>query len=154
VTVPDPGASRVRERIDVIPASLARAMLALALVAALVGVAALEIAGASSRHGSRVTPLARQRGAAGVAAAYGYPRKCLTVTIPARDRDYARADFSGTFLCGRYTWAPTAIFHRVAGAWYRVLEAVQYRCPVDSVPRAVQVALDVCPSTRGLAGIH
>jgi hypothetical protein len=153
VTVPDSGGRGVGERRDVIPASLVRALLAVALVAALVAVAVLETAGASGRRAVQVTPLAHARGAVGVAAAYGYPRRCLTVTIPARDRDYARADFSAS-ACGRYTWAPTAIFHRVDGAWYRVLDADQYRCPVDSLPAAVQVELGVCPSRPGLAGIH
>ena len=155
VTVPDPGARRARGPIDAIPGSLVRAVVALALVAALVGVAVVEVVGARGRHGSRaVVAMSRKPGVAGVAAAYGYPRRCLTVTIPAHDRDYARADFSRTFLCRRYTWAPTAIFHRVAGAWYRVLDAVQYRCPVDSLPTAVQVELGVCASKPGLAGIH
>jgi hypothetical protein len=159
VTVPDPDGRKARGRFDAIPTSVRRVAVALALVAALVGVAAAEVVGASDRHGgpvsgSRVSGLARERGPAGVAAAYGYPLRCLSVTIPVGHRDYARADFGHAGLCGRYTWAPTAIFHRVAGAWYRVLDAVQYRCPVDSLPTAVQVQLDLCPSKPGLAGIH
>jgi hypothetical protein len=155
VTVPDSGPSRARGRIDAIPGSLARAVLAFVLVAALVGVAVVEVVGARDRHTGRgVIAMSPKPGAAGVAAAYGYPRVCLTVTIPAQNRDYARADFSRTSHCGRYTWAPTAIFHRVAGAWYRVLDAVQYRCPIDSLPMSVQVELGVCASKPGLAGIH
>jgi hypothetical protein len=153
VTVPAAGAGASRERREVVPASIARVLVAVALVAALVAVTVLETAGASDRYAARVTPLAHARGAVGVAAAYGYPRRCLTVTIAPHARDYARADFSAS-VCGRYTWAPTAIFHRVDGAWYRVLVADQYRCPVDSLSMAVQVQLGVCPSKPGLAGIH
>jgi hypothetical protein len=156
VNVPDPAPSKgVHARLDAIPASLWHSIVAVALVAVLVGVVVVEVTGTSDRRSSRaVTKLARATGPAGVAEAYGYPLRCLTVTIPADHRNYARADFGRTFACGRYTWAPTAIFHRSAGAWYRVLDAVQYRCPDDSLPTAVQVELGVCPSRRGLAGIH
>jgi hypothetical protein len=156
VNVPDPGASNgVRGRLDAIPASLWHAVVAVALVAVLVGVVVVELTGTSDRDSGRAVPrLARTKGPAGVAAAYGYPLRCLSVTIPADHRDYARADFSRTLACGRYTWAPTAIFRRYAGAWYRVLDAVQYRCPLDSMPTTVQVQLGVCPSRQGLAGIH
>lgn len=100
----------------------------------------------SKRDGrsDRVRALARGSGAAGVAAAYGYPLRCLSVTILATDRSYARADFNRVNACGRYTGYPTAIFHRVGGAWRTALDAVGYACPVHSLPVAVQTELGVC----------
>jgi hypothetical protein len=68
----------------------------------------------------------------------------LSVTILATDRVYARADFNHFSACGRYTGYPTAIFHYVSGTWRAVLDAIGYRCPVDSLPTAVQTELDVC----------
>lgn len=85
-----------------------------------------------------------ERGAAGVAAVYGYPLRCLTVTILTADRTYARADFNHLTMCGRYTGYPTAIFHYGSGAWRTVLDAVAYFCPVDSLPTVVQTDLGVC----------
>lgn len=91
----------------------------------------------------------RQRGPAGIAAAYGYPLRCLSVTILATDRAYARADFDHLSRCGRYTWYPTAIFHYAAGRWRIVLDAINYVCPVASLPRLVQSELGVCDLSGG-----
>jgi hypothetical protein len=91
--------------------------------------------------------MARERGAAGVAAAYGYPLRCLSVTILAGDPAYARADFNHLRPCGRYTGYPTAIFHYQSGAWRSVLDAVSYSCPVGSLPAVVQTELGVCQPT-------
>lgn len=96
-----------------------------------------------SRHGSG-DRWSKLPGAAGVAAAYGYPLRCLSVTIPGADPTFARADFNHGSPCGRYDGYVTAIFHRVDGAWQRVLDANGYACPVPSIPAAVQSALDVC----------
>lgn len=85
-------------------------------------------------------------GATGVAAAYGYPTRCLRVTIASSDHAFARADFDHGSACGRYTGDPTAIFHVVDGAWRPVLEAVTYPCPAVGIPSAVQRELEVCPS--------
>ena len=87
-----------------------------------------------------------QGGATGVAAAYGYPTRCLRVTIASSDHAFARADFDHGSPCGRYTGDPTAIFHVVDGAWRPVLEAVTYPCPAVGIPSAVQRELEVCPS--------
>lgn len=94
----------------------------------------------------------RRAGAEGVAAAYGYPPWCLSVTIAAEDPAYARADFDRARPCGRYGGDPTAIFRRVDGAWRPVLDAVTYSCPVPSLPPAVQVDLDVCVQSAALTG--
>jgi hypothetical protein len=96
---------------------------------------------------SPINSLARERGAAGVAAAYGYPVRCLSVTILAGDSAYARADFNHLRPCGRYTGYPTAIFHYQSGAWRSVLDAVAYSCPVASLPVVVQTELGVCRPT-------
>jgi hypothetical protein len=88
--------------------------------------------------------LAYERGPAGVAAAYGYPLRCLSVTILTADHVYARADFNRLSPCGRYTGNPTAIFRYYAGRWRLSLHAVAYSCPVDSMPVVAQRKLGVC----------
>jgi hypothetical protein len=93
-------------------------------------------------------PRGHDRGPAGVAAAYGYPPGCVSVTIPSIHDLYARADFNHATRCGRYTGDPTAIFRYLAGSWQPVLDAVEYQCPVSELPRAVQTTLGVCqPAT-------
>jgi hypothetical protein len=94
----------------------------------------------------------RAPGPAGVAAAYGYPLRCLSVAIALHDPRFARADFDHIVPCGSYTGYETAIFRRVDGAWVPVLEAISYPCPVRSLPEPVQVELGVClPPTRAYA---
>jgi hypothetical protein len=130
----------------------ARAVLLGVFVAAAIGATAAVAIGA--RHGGgrprsaylrAVSPRAHLPGAAGVAAAYGYPAHCLTITISAIDRTFARADFNHASLCGRFAGDPTAIFYRSGGAWRLVLDAVDYQCPVGTIPGVVQRALAVCP---------
>ena len=93
--------------------------------------------------------MAHESGAAGVAAAYGYALSCLSVTVLASDRTYARADFDHLRPCGRYTGYPTAIFHYDSGAWRPVLDAVAYSCPVAYLPTVVQTELEVCQQAGG-----
>ncbi|HEX4009907.1 MAG TPA: hypothetical protein VHX62_07855 [Solirubrobacteraceae bacterium] len=95
---------------------------------------------AMRRHAN---PAARKPGSAGVAAAYGFPLRCLTITIPPGHPAYARADFNHT-ECGRFDGYVTAIFHRVGGDWRPVLEALGYACPVAGLPAPVQADLSVC----------
>ncbi len=94
----------------------------------------------------------RERGPDGVAAAYGYPLRCLSVTILATNRTYARADFNHLTRCGRYTWYPTAIFHYASGRWRTVLDAINYVCPLASLPRPVQTELGVCDLSERQSG--
>ncbi|MGO9976981.1 MAG: hypothetical protein ACLP01_30110 [Solirubrobacteraceae bacterium] len=125
------------------------------LVGAGVAVTCLAAIAIGLVSGDRTTaPVAQSRraGAEGVAAAYGYPSSCLSVTIAADDPAYARADFDRARPCGRYGGDPTAIFRRIDGAWRPVLDAVTYSCPVPSLPPAVQVDLDVCGQTSALTG--
>jgi hypothetical protein len=123
---------RVRERIP--QAST------IAVAAAIVAIAAAAV----YDPGSEVLSPAHASGAAGVAAAYGYPLRCLSVTTSSSNTSYARADFDRRSACGRYDWSVVAIFHRAGGLWRPVLDASTYRCPVASLPAAVQRQLSVC----------
>lgn len=139
---PDPGTSPNRVAGED-GAAYRRAIAAFALV---LTISAAMFLWLGDRHPTLrvVNSVAVERGAVGVAAAYGYPLRCLTVTILATDRTYARADFNHLTTCGRYTGYPTAIFHYGSGAWRTVLDAVAYFCPVDSLPTVVQTDLGVC----------
>lgn len=134
----DPDARASRKRLVRWPAIVALVL----LVAILAMAGTLQGGPDGARH--VVSALARERGPAGVAAAYGYPLRCLSITILATDQAYARADFNHLRPCGRFTGYSTAIFHRVMGAWRPVLDAAGYVCPVASLPVDVQTELGVC----------
>jgi hypothetical protein len=106
-------------------------------------VAAVSLTGGGA-YAVREAGAARDRGPAGVAAAYGYPLRCLSVTILLHDPRFARADFDRALQCGQFTGDPTAIFERVHGWWRPLLDAVAYSCPVRSMPPQVQTELAVC----------
>lgn len=95
--------------------------------------------------GSRGVSAARKPGPPGVAAAYGYPLRCLSVAIALHDPRFARADFDRTLPCGRYAGYATAIFRRSGGRWRPVLDALGYSCPVRALPPRVRAELAVCP---------
>jgi hypothetical protein len=127
-----------------------RVVLAIGVLAALlvVGAAALVVDGnAGSRHSAIAA--AREHGPAGVAAAYGWPLGCLSVTILAADRAYARADLSHTAGCGRTTGYAPAVFHYVGGRWQLVPDAIGYMCFAGAVPAVVEQGLDLCVGTIG-----
>ena len=129
----------------VVASSVVRAIVAVGIVGALAaGVVGSLDHDMSAARRQPVNVLARQPAAAGVAAAYGHPLDCLSITILPGSPAFARADFNHASPCGRYTGYPTAIFHYASGAWRAVLEAVSYQCPVASLPVAVQRALAVC----------
>ena len=121
-----------------------RVIVALAIAAA----AALCLGGGNARR-PLLNALVRDSGPAGVAAAYGYPLGCLSVTILSTDHTYARADFNHLTPCGRYTGYPTAIFHYHLGRWRSVLDVIAYVCPVDWLPAEVQTGLNVCQQASG-----
>ena len=131
-----------RERIGSIKAPR-RALVGLGAAATAAVLAALSLTGGGGGP-IREASAARQRGPAGVAAAYGYPLRCLSVTIPLHDPRFARADFDRALQCGQFTGDPTAIFKRVQGWWRPLLDAVAYSCPVRSMPPRVQTELAVC----------
>jgi hypothetical protein len=147
--LPNPDASILRERIAAIQ-KVARWPACVALVL-LVAVLAAAVTLPDHRDGGRyaVSAMARESGPAGVAAAYGYPLRCLSITIVATGQRYARADFNHRSPCGRFTGYSTAIFLRVMGAWRPVLETVGYVCPVAPLPVAAQTKLGVCPQPSG-----
>jgi hypothetical protein len=96
-----------------------------------------------------VSTRASEKGPAGVAAAYGFPLRCLAVTILPTNPTYARADFNHRSPCGHYAGYPTAIFRYTAGMWHPVLDALGYRCPVRALPVEVQTRLGVCLQPSG-----
>lgn len=105
------------------------------------------VARSQDRHPPSEPHAAQARGAPRIADAYGYPARCLAITIDSSNRAYARADFDRSSVCGRYHGYTTAIFHRRDGRWRIAFDTPNYLCPVDSLPKAVQVQLDVYPST-------
>lgn len=117
-----------------------RVVLALGALGALAVIVAVVLSGGSVRHADPVTA----RGPAGVAAAYGYPLGCMSVTIPSADRTYARADLTHAAGCGGITGYAPAIFHYVAGRWRLVPDAIGYMCNRESVPAAVDEAFELC----------
>lgn len=103
------------------------------------------LAGGSARSSDPVTA----PGPAGVAAAYGYPLGCMSVKIPAADRTYARADLSHAAGCAGITGYAPAIFHYATGRWRLVPDAIGYMCNRESVPAAVDQALELCVGAIG-----
>ncbi len=117
-----------------------RAICAIGTVGALAAVVAIWLGSAGARHADSVTA----RGPGGVAAAYGYPLGCLSVTILPTDRAYARAVLSHAAGCGRITGYAPAIFHYVAGRWQLVPDAIGYMCFRGAVPPAVERGFALC----------
>lgn len=123
------------------PRAIAVGLTALTIAAAILGLACA----ASGRHpAQRARPPITSAGPVGVAAAYGYPRRCLSITILPDYPQYARADFDHSRPCGRYTGYSTAIFLRVDHVWRLVLNTTGYSCPVRGLPARAQAALGVC----------
>ncbi len=157
--LPNPDAEPLLERVRLPPPARAGLKVVIGLLAA--GLAAFVATGLPGDRATRAPPraaastrspifrhtaaAARRPGAPGVAASYGYPLACLSVTIDQADRAYARADFNHGSECGRYDGDVTAIFHRVDGVWRPMLDATGYSCPNALLSAAVQAALDVCP---------
>ena len=75
--------------------------------------------------------------AAGIAAAYGYPLRCLRITIAAADPAYARAHLDRTSAggCARDRGYLNASFHRVDGTWRLILDEGQLFVPNDLLAR-------------------
>ncbi len=150
-----PHGSGARERIGAAPwRTLWALVLGIAALAAALGGLGWPFAPSPTRRSPALTAAARAPGPVGVAGAYGYSARCLSITIPAIDPTYARADFDRREACGRYGGYPTAIFHRSQGAWRVVLDAAAYSCPVASIPPAVQATLGVCDSLGSGSGGH
>lgn len=99
-----------------------RAGLALVLAAlTLVGVTALSA-------GTNTLPAPPPRAAA-IAAAFGYPTRCLTIAVSVVDPDYARAAINHANGCERYHGYVNASLHRVHGDWRLILDEGQLFVP-------------------------
>jgi hypothetical protein len=122
-----------------------RAIAGLVLTFVMGAIAVIWLVGRQAQNRDPVTA----RGANGVAAAYGYPLGCMSVTIPATDRTYARADLSHTVGCGRNTGYAPAIFHYVAGRWRLVPDAIGYTCNPNAMPAVVEQAFELCVGNIG-----
>lgn len=146
--LPDPHDRMLERRVGIqgFTRGPATVVIVLVLAAAGVGVAVVgALAGGRDRAAGRDTARQELVGPAGVAAAYGYPLRCLSVTLAHTNHAYARADFDHRSACGRYDGSVTAIFSRIDGAWLPVLDASSYSCPVATLPTVVQTQLGVCP---------
>lgn len=134
---------RLESERDRIPTRLRK--VAVAVAVAIVGVMFAVATGVGGSGGPPgVIWGVRDPGAAGVAAAYGYPPGCLRVRISAVNPAFARADSDHSGSCGYGIEFPTALFHRFDGEWHAVLYTVTYQCPVPSVPASVQSQLSLC----------
>ena len=146
--VPTPPARRLGET----RATLARpalawcAALALATVTALAGLVALMPTGGGRGGGTaavtRPDALPLRAGTA-VAAAFGYPERCLRISVSVADPDFASVHVDRTGACGNYRGYVNASFHRVGGAWRLVFDEGQL-----FVPNSLLTPLHV-GSTRG-----
>jgi hypothetical protein len=84
---------------------------------------------------------------AGVAAAFGYPSRCLNVTISASAPTYAQAEIVRRPTCPLYRGYIDATFHRVDGRWRLVLDEGQLFVPNRLLARC-RVAWPRCQPTR------
>jgi hypothetical protein len=114
--------------------------------AAAVGVVASGGAGTAARPLRAQAARASTPGPVGVAAAYRYPRACLSVTTAEVDPAYAAVRLNRASPCWRYGVYVTAIFQRVAGVWRMVLDTTGAGCPMTSVPPSVLAQLGLCDS--------
>lgn len=106
---------RIRERLGAVPR---RAVFA-ALAAVVLAASAVAVASGSSRGRRTAVPAA-------VAAAFGYPLRCLTVTVSGSFA-HAHIDRSGT--CARFRGYLNASFHLIDGRWRLVLDEGQLFVP-------------------------
>ncbi len=90
--------------------------------------------GARARQARDAAPAPRpapDAGPAGIAAAYGPPVRCLSITIAANNPTYARAHVDRRSACARYHGYVNASFHWIGGAWRLVLDEGQLFVPND-----------------------
>jgi hypothetical protein len=131
--------------------SSGRTALALAIVVALVAAIALALPGGHEpvrRHpAAHAVPESRATapGAAGVAAAYGYPLGCLSVSIARGDPEYASARLERADPCWRIGAYGVALFRREHGTWRLIAQTAAARCERRAAPRRVLERLGACP---------
>jgi hypothetical protein len=118
----------MRAKLTRTPRSRAAAV-ALAAVLTSAAASATLLSGGQTTAVTRYAAATQRAGAAGVAAAFGYPQRCLTIAISSADPDYARADVLRTGTCANYRGYVNASFHRVDGVWKLVLDEGQLFVP-------------------------
>jgi hypothetical protein len=129
VVAPD-RARRLREtrtRLARAPRSLLVGV-AVAAVAVAAAVAVVLEAGRTGGATGRVASTQRA-GTSAVAAAFGYPQRCLSIAISAADPDYASAHVDHRGACAHYRGYVNASFHRVGGVWRLILDEGQLFVP-------------------------
>jgi hypothetical protein len=113
---------RVGRQLERIPTRVRQAVIATLGLVALGGFVLAVALGAGGRRDAiwGVT----EPGAAGVAAAYGYPLGCLRVRISAANPAFARAEFDRRGSCGYVSGFASATFRRFNGEWHPVLYSI------------------------------
>jgi hypothetical protein len=105
------------------------AAVVLATVMALAALVAHVLQAGGTSAATRPTALPRRADAAALAAAFGYPARCLSIAVSAADPDYAIVHVERTGACGNYRGYVNASFHRVAGAWRLIFDEGQLFVP-------------------------
>jgi hypothetical protein len=113
-----------------LPGALERMHRTRCILGALIALAVLGAVTVTELQSRRTSPGAqarRARARAAIAAAFGYPYpiQCLTITIPASNPGYARADVKRTHECRRYHGYLNASFQLVGGRWRLVRDEGQ-----------------------------
>jgi hypothetical protein len=70
-----------------------------------------------------------QPAGAAVAAAFGYPERCLRIAVSAADPDFAIVHVERDRACGNYRGYVNASFHRVDGTWRLIFDEGQLFVP-------------------------
>lgn len=94
-----------------------------------VAAAALVLQGGRTNPHTTRAAMTQQDAATAVARAFGYPRRCLSVTVSDTDPNYASAHVNRAGGCANYGGYVNASFHRVGGAWRLVLDERQLFVP-------------------------
>jgi hypothetical protein len=84
---------------------------------------------AAAARGAVTAPVARRAVTAAVAAAFGYPHRCLSITVSPADPDYASAHVDRRGGCADYHGYINASFDRIDGKWRLVLDEGQLFVP-------------------------
>jgi len=110
------------------PALVQCAALALATVMAVAASVALALTGGGTGAVTRPNAVP-QRADAALAAAFGYPERCLRIAVSAANPDFASVHVQRTGACGNYRGYVNASFHRVDGAWRLIFDEGQLFVP-------------------------
>jgi hypothetical protein len=141
--IPGPRVARRPSGMPIRPRVIAAVAVSLVAVLAAALLLGTSLIGGHARTGVSDGPVqVPLRGTHGVAAAYAYPLRCLSVSIALHDPRFVRADFDRLLPCDvDYS---TAVFRRVHGRWVPVLGDRRRSCHARSLPWRVQWDLAVC----------